>query len=272
MIFNHLCWKLIQIDLADPLRLIRAQTTIWRFFWGDKQESGYFATLNTGEQEAALDILDRHHSEAVLLCSLFQAFEHARHEEDHRTLIEVRDAWRTMLLHPLWQPTKSAVDDSATQLHHECKSAFHLIKRLGNLAAHVAEIEPRATIGHALGCKPGQVIIESGQVNRGSLGLQVVDIYAVEDLDTAMTPDSASRAFSALASLDPGIEYIRIKDRSHSLIAFADYRLDDFLHVNLSTEDHHILDRPAIETPPWRAPLETLHEMARAEVAPCQLA
>ena len=33
MIFNHLCWKLIQINLADPLQLTRLQTTLWGFFW-----------------------------------------------------------------------------------------------------------------------------------------------------------------------------------------------------------------------------------------------
>ena len=64
VIFNHLCWKLIQIDLGEPRRLIAAQIAIWRFFWGDKQESGYFAALSPGEQEAALEILDHHRSEA----------------------------------------------------------------------------------------------------------------------------------------------------------------------------------------------------------------
>ena len=131
VIFNHLCWKLIQIDLADPLRLTRLQTTLWRFFWGDKNEPGYFATLSTGEQEAALDILDHHHSEAVLLCSIFQAYKHTQHEKDHRAMIEVRDAWRTIVLQPLFQPTETAVDQAATQIQHECKSASQLIKAAG---------------------------------------------------------------------------------------------------------------------------------------------
>ena len=46
--------KLIQIDLADPVRIINAQTALWKFFWGHKDESGYFAALSTAEQEAAL--------------------------------------------------------------------------------------------------------------------------------------------------------------------------------------------------------------------------
>ena len=266
VIFNHLCWKLIKIDLADPLRLIAAQTAIWRFFWGDKQESGYFTALSAGEQEAALEILDDHHSEAVLLCSLFQACAHVQNEKDHGALVEIRDTWRTVLVHPLWQPTKTAVD-SAIRLQHECESALDLVNKLHILAEHVAEIEPRATIGRSLGCKPGQVIMKSSKVNRGSLGGQVEDIYVIEDLNTVMTPDSASRAFSALATLDSEIEYIRLEDESHNVIAFADYRLDDFLYANRATDEHLTLAPPTIEAPAWRAPLETLFEMAGAGVA-----
>ena len=266
VIFNHLCWKLIQVDLADPLRLIPAQTAIWRFFWGDEQETGYFAALSAGEQEAALDILDHHHSEAALLCSLLQACTHVRTEKDQRALVEARDAWRTVLIHPLWQPTRRAIDD-AIKSQHECESALDLIRRLRDLAVHVAESEPRVAIGNSLGCKPRQVIMKSGRMNRGSLGRKVVDIYVIEDLNTVMTPDSASRAFSALATLDPEIEYFRLEDRAHDVIAFADYRLDTFLHVNRATNALQILPRAAIETPAWRAPLEKLFDMAGTEVA-----
>ena len=267
VVFNHLCWKLIQIDLADPVRIIGAQTTLWRFIWGDKEESGYFAALSIGEQEAALDILDRHHSEAVLLCSLFQAHAYARHQEEDTALVEVRDAWRTVLLHPLWQPTRPALDDSATLLRHWCRTEHDLIERLDSLASYVSDGEPLAIVGGALGCRPEHVAITSGRVNRGSLGSQHVPIYIVEDPDASLTPDSASRAFASLAALHPEIEYIRLEDRSHDVIAFADYRHDSFLHVNRTTDDDQVLDPPAIETPPWRAALQALYEMVGDEVA-----
>ena len=94
-----------------------------------------------------------------------------------------------------------------------------------------------------------------------------MDIYTIENLDTHMTPHSASRAFSALTALDPEIEYIRLEDRSHKVVAFADYQRDEFLYANRVTNDFQDLDPPAIEAPPWRVPLQTLHEMAKAEVA-----
>ncbi len=267
VIFNHLCWKLIQIDLADPVRIINAQTALWKFFWGHKDQSGYFAALSTAEQEAALDILDRHHSEAVLLCSLFQAHAHTRHEPDDTALVQIRDAWRTVLPHPLWQPTKPALDDSTTLLQHWCKTTHNLIEKLDTLASYVSDGEPLAVVGQALSCPPEHVTITSGRVNRGSLGPQHVPIYTIEDPDTSLTPTSASRAFSSLAALQPEIEYIRLEDRSHDVIAFADFQNDDFLHINRATDDSQNLDPPATETPLWRTALKTLYEMAGAEVA-----
>lgn len=266
VVFNHLCWKLIQVDLAEPLRIITAQTTIWRFFWGDSEQSGYFAALSEGEQEAALEILEHHHSESALLCSLFQACAHVWNEKHDGALVEVRDMWRTVLVHPLWQPTKKAIDD-AIRFQHECESPHDLISRLQSLAGHVAEREPRAAVGRALGCTAGQVIVRSERVIRGSLGSRVEDSYVIEGLKTAMTPDSVSRAFSALVAVDPGIEYVRLVDRSNDIVAFADYRLDESLHYNRVTDQEEILDPPAIETPAWRGSLEALFGMAEIEAA-----
>ena len=206
---------------------------MWRRLtcWGLQRE-GDRAPLPMTEQEAALDILDRHHSEAVLLCSLFQAHAHTRHEPDDRALVETRDAWRTVLPHPLWQPTKPALDDSTTLLRHWCKTTHDLIEKLDTLASYVSDGEPPAIVGQALGCRSEQVTITSGRVNRGSLGSQHVPIYTIEDPDASLTPGSASRSFSSLAALHPEIEYIRLEDRSHDVIAFADFQNDDFLHIS----------------------------------------
>ncbi len=267
VIFNHLCWKLIQVDLADPLRLIGAQTNLWKFFWGGKEEPGYFATLSTGEQEAALEILDRHHSEAVLLCSIFQAFKHTQNQRADKSTIEVRDAWRTILPHPLFQPTATTVYQAATHLRHECESASQVINRLNRLASLVAKSEPRSTIARILGCRLEQVVTRRGRVSRGPLGERHEDIYTIERLDIAMTPNSASRSFSTLTTLQPQLEYIRLEDRSHDIIAFADYRCGTFLFADRVTGSSQDLSPPSIETLPWRDPLQTLHEMAKAQVA-----
>ena len=260
VIFNHLCWKLVQIDLADPRRIIDAQTTLWGFFWGNEEASGYLETQSVGEQEAALDIFDRLHSEAVFLCSLFQAYKYFGREEAN-TVVKVRDAWRTVLLHPLWQPTRSAIDDSATLLKPECESAYDLIEDLDSLASYVSEREPFTIIGHAVGSKPERIAIKSGRVNRGPLGAQDVSIYAIEDPHASVTPDSARKAISALTSLRPEVNYIRLEDRSHDIIAFADYQLKQSIFANRETGYVDELTLQVAVTPLWKTSLKILHDM-----------
>lgn len=267
VVFNHLCWKLIQVDLADPLRIVEAQTTLWRFFWGQADEPGYLAGLSTGEQLAALEILERHHSQAVLLCSLFQAYDHTWRELDDQPLLQVRDAWRGVLVHPLWQPTRPALSDSATLLRHECESAQVLVEELDGLASYIADDEPFSAVGRIIGSSTEAVSGTTGRVNRGSLGARDVTIYVIEDPDATLTPEAASSTFSALAALLPDADYLRLEDRTHDVVAFADYELDDFVYANRAAGDIEDLARPAAEFLAWRDPLDRLHEMADAESA-----
>jgi hypothetical protein len=52
VVFNHLCWKLIQLDLVDAKPIVDAQITLWQFFWGNTGTPGYLASMSTAEQEA----------------------------------------------------------------------------------------------------------------------------------------------------------------------------------------------------------------------------
>ncbi|MDE2715826.1 MAG: hypothetical protein OXI33_02280 [Chloroflexota bacterium] len=262
VIFNHLCWKLIHIELADPLRVIDAQTALWRFFWGDGHESGYFARMSVDEQEAALEILDHHNSEAVLICSLYQADSYARTLDDESVRLSVRNAFRTILLHPMWQPTKTAALKSAEILQHSCKSLEGLIQRLEELASYVSHGEPFAAIAHVLKSQPEQVTLGRGKVEREPLGSQVVDIYTVDDLDEPLTPELASRAFSTLKALRPEDDYLRLVDRAHRVVTFVDYRLNRFVHARLLEDEDEELDLPTVQLPPWCTPLRALREMA----------
>ena len=187
VVFNHLCWKLIQVNLADPLRSISAQSALWRFFWGDPGRPGYLASMTIGEQEAALDILDRHHAESVLLCSLFQAYDIAWSEGTERDVTEIRDAWRSILDHPLWQPTTAAVLDAAAVLAPACETPNELVHYLDGLASFVPAREPLQILERLLGARSGSVITTKVQVRRAGLGDQRVTAYEV------LTPPPGSR-------------------------------------------------------------------------------
>ena len=130
VVFNHLCWKLLQLDLADPLTVVQSQAILWHFFWGAGDDLGYVAGLSEPEQEAALEILEQHHSEAVLLCSLVEAIGVVAHEGTEADLLNIRDAWRSVLGNELWQPTKATLEDAATLLDPVVTSVSELVEVL----------------------------------------------------------------------------------------------------------------------------------------------
>lgn len=182
VVFNHLCRKLAQLDLADHVALVDAQLALWRFFWGDDEDDGYLATLTEPEQVAALELLDRHHAEAVLMASVFQAYEIAWHEADDR-LDALRDVWRQVLVHDLWQPTSEALSDAAAVagVGPDPIPVLNLIDELDGLARYYDENDARRVIATALGTPTSSVSESEGRVARGELGEQTVDIYVVND-------------------------------------------------------------------------------------------
>lgn len=267
VVFNHLCWKLIQVELVDPMRVIRAQTQLWTFVWGDRDRPGYLSEMSVDEQESALEILERHHSESVLLCALHQAYDYAWHEDDEPALVEIRDTWRTILLHDLWQPSSASVTDSATLLEPVCESAGALVEELDGLASYVQDREPLLVAAAALGIRPEEVSIGSGRVNRGDLGPLDVPIFVVEASSAVLTLDSARAVLNELHSLLPDVEYIRVEDRRGDALAFADFETGDHVFADRATGDVEDLPEPVTTAPAWAAAVESLYEMAGMDFA-----
>ena len=264
VVFNHLCWKLIQLDLADPLTIVRAQSALWRFFWGEPAQPGYLDGMSTPEQEAALDILDRHHAEAVLLCSLCQAYDVAWNEDAEQDITQIRDAWRSILDHPLWQPTKAAVADAATVLAPACESAEDLVQYLDGLASFLTAREPLQVIERVIGARAGGVVTSEVRVRRSELGDQNVTAYVIEDSNASLPPEAATEVMRELRSLlhEPDSDYIRIEHPAANVVAFADYITGDYVYADRNSDDIEELDRPDPTDPSWRQGLDDLHQLA----------
>lgn len=263
VVFNHLCWKLIQVDLADPDLIVHAEVALWRFFWGEPGRPGYFAAMNTEEQEATLDILDRHHAEAVLLCSLFQAWPTTPEGTDD-DVAGIRDAWRCILDHPLWQPTKTAVLDAATTLEPMCGSAGALVDKLDGLASFMTKQEPLHAIETILAARPRSVSTAKVLVRRAELGDQRVTAFVIQDPAADLTRQAAARLIRELRSMLPKSEsdYIRIEHPSAKVVAFADYITEDYLYADKDSGQFQTLTRPAPIDSSWRHGLDELHMLA----------
>jgi type I restriction enzyme S subunit len=264
VVFNHLCWKLSQLEITDPLTTVTAQAELWRFFWAAPDSTGYLASLSEQEQLLALDILDAHHSEAVLLCSLFKAYDDVWYLGTDRDVAEVRDVWRTILQHSLWQPTAEAVADAATVLEPACESTQELVENLQGLAEYATSQEAIRFIEARLGVSSGRVRSSEVRVSRGSLGLQNVQSFIVDDPVARLEPGSASDTLGALRELldEDHQDYIRVELPAANIVAFADFTTGTYVYADRNTDDEINLDPPAAPAPPWQSAVEALVQLA----------
>ena len=264
VVFNHLCWKLSQLEITDPLTTVTAQAELWRFFWGAPDAIGYLASLSEEEQLLALDILDAHHSEAVLLCSLFKAYDDVWYLGSDREVAEVRDVWRTILQHSLWQPTAEAVADAATVLEPACESTLELVENLQGLAEYATSQEAVRFIEARLGVSSGRVRSTEVRVNRGALGQQNVQSFVVDDPGARLEPGSASDTLGALRELLDADhqDYIRVELPAANVVAFADFTTGTYVYADRNTDDVIDLDPPAAPAPPWQSAVEALVQLA----------
>lgn len=264
VVFSHICRKLAQLQLADPLEVIDAQVQLWRFFWGSDDAPGYVDTLGEAEQEAVLEVLDRHHAEAVLLCSIFQAYNDAWNHGDEPDLVATRDAWRIILRHQLWQPTRAAVTDAATVLEPACQSARDLVDELDGLVHLVTADEPRQVIARVLEATSSSVHTRGERVTRDGNLVDDVTVWVVDDPASAFDPDRAVRVIGELRGLlndDRKRDYIRIHHLPTHAIAFADYVTSAFVYADRA-RDITELERPEPPPSPWQPGMDALTRLA----------
>jgi hypothetical protein len=265
VVFNHVCWKLLQLDLADPLTVIRSQAALWQFFWGTGDEAGYVAGLTEPEQLAALEILDAHSAEAVLLCSLLQAFDEVTPDNTDQEFRAVRDAWRAILASDLWQPSAEALADAATLMDASVGSPIELVELLHDFAHASGRNESREIVATALGVRADAVTTTSGRVNRRGLGEQTVDgIFVIDDALLRLEEEPCRRAVAALRAALPTDEnaYLRIEQQSVDTIAFADYASGDWVFANRTTGQVIEGECPTPDVLPWESGLNGLFDLA----------
>ena len=220
--------------------------------------------MTIGEQEAALDILDRHHAESVLLCSLFQAYDIAWSEGTERDVTRSVTPGAAHLDHPLWQPTTAAVLDAAAVLAPACETPNELVHYLDGLASFVPAREPLQILERLLGARSGSVITTKVQVRRAGLGDQRVTAYEVLDPATRLAPQTAEIILQEMRTLlhAPERDYIRIEHPAANVIVFADYITSNYVYADRNSGVITELQRPETADPPWRRGLAELHQLA----------
>lgn len=265
VVFNHVCWKVLQLDLADPVTVARSQAEIWRFFWGSVGDTGYLESLTQAEQLAALEILDSHHAEAVLLCSLFVACRSVEHAGTDRDIRQVRDTWRAVLASDLWQPSSSSVADAATLLADDCDSPQALVDALRGIAFTTIRNEQREVVADALGLPASSVLVTRDRVNRPGVGEQTIDeIFVIENGDAPIDNQRCIDAVMAVRTnrLTADSNYIRIEIPDIDSVIFADFDADSLVLANRATGAITEGKCPVPAVPRWQEGLVLLHDLA----------
>jgi len=263
IVFNNICWRLIEQELADPLAVIELQEDLWDFFWGSGENGGYLEVLSVDEQIAVLDLLDRHHAEAVLICSFIEGYEILRRANDLKGLCRLRERLRRVLTNPLWQPSRVSLEDAATMAWVEERTSAALVDELRALANFTTNDDRFRAIEEAVGAKSGSVFTELVTVRRGSRNVAIPQ-FVIYDPDAVLSQESAARILEMLSSLDATtqLEYVRIKHETTKAAVIADFEAKTFFYALASSEDPVELDEPLRRPLSWEKGLEDLRILA----------
>lgn len=263
VVFNHLCWKLAQLDLIDRPFVVDAQVKLWRFFWGDAEGAGYLATMGESEQLASIDILDAHSAESVLLASVHQAYDIAWGLDD-ADVVRVRDAWRVILTHELGGFGTTSVQDAATVsgTGPDPLPLADFVANLVDLVEYTTEHEVLDTVAAILGCSVGTVSRSRRKVHRGPLGDEIVEVFEVSDPLVELNSSTALQLFPQLARLLPEKQYLRVSHSETRTVAFADYELGVGRGYDPPADEEFEFDPPVASTQPWDAEIERLQALA----------
>ena len=263
VVFNHLCWKLAQLDLIDRSFVVDAQVDLWKFFWGDADDPGYLAMMSEAEQLASIEILDAHSAEAVLLASVFQSYGTACELGD-ADVVRVRDQWRLFLTHDLGGVGTASVQDAAavSGAGPDPLPLADFIPNLAGLADYTTDHEVISAVAEIVGCRASAVSRKSRKVNRGDLGECFVDVFEISDPNVELDSSTALRLFSELARLLPNEQYLRAKHAQTGTVAYADHELGDGLWYDPQTDEESNFDPPSPTTYPWDAVVGQLRALA----------
>lgn len=263
VVFNHLCWKLAQLDLIDRSFVIDAQVKLWGFFWGDADGPGYLSAMSEGEQLASIDILDAHCAEATLLASVHQAYDIAWRLED-ADVVRVRDEWRVILTHDLGGVGRAPAQDAAavSGLGPDPLPLADFVADLAGLAGYTPDYEVLKVVAEIVGCPASAVSRGRRKIHRGDLGDEIVVVFEISDPLVELDSSTARRLISELARLFPAEQYLRVRHSEKGTRAFADYELGTGLWYDPRADEELKFDPPAASTRPWDAAVDRLQALA----------
>ncbi len=109
-IFTHLLWRLFGKDWLPSEFIVQALLDTWTFFWGSRDQRGYFWSLTNEEQALARGWLAEQHAAGQLLASVTWCASLTAGKAQEEVRFCLRDVWREFLQRPLFEATAGEME------------------------------------------------------------------------------------------------------------------------------------------------------------------
>jgi hypothetical protein len=221
VIFAHILWRLFAKDWVEPQFVIESLLQTWSFFWGSKEDTGYYRQLNHEQQAQVRQWVREHHADAQLLAALYYSSHLTRTQcwEDLR--FDLRDFWREILRDPLLEITVEILEEVwhfvGNLLPYEPPRLPAIVKE----ARRLAEFETKHSFLRSLEARldqpPGSCRFDDKvKVRRPSFtDAVIVDCLVVRAEDALPDQDAAVALLK---------EWMRFADLDYYRIASPDHR------------------------------------------------
>ncbi len=244
IVFNHLLALLVAKNLIDPVRGIEHQVRLWEFLWGDETAGGYLGSLDEQTRLAAMQVIEDHGGEVVVLGAAAVAEQHTRGAGREGLRLRVRDAWRHLLESELLAFTGPVLRKA---VRGGARTATDLVVGLDRLAHESTPGDLRAALSAALG-DSARAIWMRGQIHRNGR-TETVDYLDLEG--ARLASENGLAALARWAAVDRDRDYLRIRDRDAGTVVMWDRARRECLWYDSRSHEDRQLDEPAIEQPGW---------------------
>lgn len=267
VVLDHICWRTVTRHEDSFGELLDERLRLWTCLWGvESGPAGYLATLDDEDQLALLELLAKHHVEALLLASMYDAYSAMTY--DSESFGRLRSVQRRILVHPLWQPSARTPQDAAALVNARSVVAQTVDGRdiagaVYDTVARTDTKEVRATIAGIAGASELDVDFEKVivSIDGTAAGTKVVQatIRNTERMDSA-TAEHILGAWSLLEELPV------YRVRCGSVVASYRAATGTGTWYDRDTDDEVIIGELDPDWPAWLTEANALLDTAESTV------
>lgn len=269
VIFSHILWKLFFKEWMDDEYIVKALQTLWYGYWGDQSEKGVFENLGEQEQEKSLKIIRHHHTDGIMLASLFYCAYVSHIERWNTSRINLRDFWRTFVAKQPFEIGDEVLLDAWTFLEnpfpYDTPSPSRIVQELQWLAEFETEKSILGSIEKQVGLPKYCCHFDKQQkVYRPSIHDEIfVDCLVINQDKAIQTLDRATDILQVWRKLDER-EYYRMTSQDRLRLLWYDVVSNKgFYHVKEPLKTVEINNLPKPSPKQWEEALNALEAVAK---------